>query len=72
MNNELIVKAALKKFPKAKKIAVENFTMGYKYLSLEASMNLEMDAASYKWNEHTTNAIRYVLHHKHAFKTMAD
>jgi len=71
MNNELIAKA-LKKFPKAKKIAVENFTMGYNELSMEASMNLEMDAAAYKWNAHTTNAIRYVLQHKHAFKTMAD
>jgi len=71
MNNELIAKA-LKKFPKAKKIAVENFTMGYNELSMEASMNLEMDASLYKWNAHTTNAIRYVLQHKHAFKTMAD
>lgn len=71
MNNELIAQA-LKKFPKAKKIAVENFTMGYNELSMEASMNLEMDAAAYKWNAHTTNAIRYVLQHKHAFKTLAD
>jgi hypothetical protein len=71
MNNKLIADA-LKKFPNAKKIAVENFTMGYDSLSMEASMNLEMDAASYKWNTHTTNAIRYVLRHKHAFKTLAD
>lgn len=71
MNNELIAKA-LKKFPKAKKIAVENFTTGYNELSMEASMNLEMDAAAYQWNAHTTNAIRYVLQHKHAFKTLAD
>lgn len=71
MNNELIAKA-LKKFPKAKKIAVENFTMGYNNLDMAASMNLEMDANLYKWNAHTVNAIRYVLNHKHAFKTLAD
>jgi len=71
MNNELIAKA-LKKFPKAKKIAVENFTMGYNQLSLEASMNLGADAACYRWNAHTVNAIRWVLNHKHAFKTLAD
>lgn len=63
MNNELIAKA-LAKFKNAKKIAVENFTMGYDELSMEAAMNLEMDASLYKWNAHTVSAIRYVLNNK--------
>jgi len=63
MNNELITKALIK-FPKAKKIAVENFTMGYDSLSMEAQMNLEMDTHCYKWNTHTVGAIRWVLNHK--------
>jgi len=71
MNNLLIAKS-LTKFPKAKRIAVENFTMGYNHLSMEASMNLEADTACYKWNSHTVNAIRYVLNHKHSYKTLAD
>ena len=67
-----LIDQAIKKFPKAKRIAVSNFTMGYDSLSMEASMNLEMDARSYGWNAHTVAAIRWVLNHKHAFKTMAD
>ena len=59
-----LIDQALKKFPKAKRIAVENFTMGYDSLSMEASMNLEMDAASYNWNAHTVSAIRWVLNNK--------
>ena len=70
--NQLLINKALTKFPKAKKIAVENFTMGYDHLSMEASMNLEADTACYKWNSPTVNAIRWVLQHKHAFKTLAD
>jgi len=71
MNNELIDKA-LKKFPKAKRIAVENFTYGYNELSMEASMNLEMDANLYNWNAHTVNAIRWVLNFKHACKKSSE
>lgn len=63
MNNELINKA-IAKFKNAKRIAVENFTMGYDSMSMEAYMNLEMDAASYKWNSHTIQAIQYVLNNK--------
>jgi hypothetical protein len=70
--NQLLIAKSLTKFPKAKKIAVENFTMGYDCLNMEASMNLSADTACYKWNSHTVSAIRYVLNHKHAFKTMAD
>jgi hypothetical protein len=70
--NQLLINQALAKFKNAKRIAVENFTMGYNELSMEASMNLEADTACYKWNSHTANAIRYVLQHKHSYKTMAD
>jgi hypothetical protein len=70
--NTSLIDLAIKKYPKAKRIAVENFTMGYDTLNMEASMNLSADTACYKWNSHTVNAIRWVLNHKHAFKTMAD
>jgi hypothetical protein len=63
MNETLILKA-IKKFPKAKRIAVENFTMGTDRLDMETSMNLSADTKCYKWNSDTVNAIRYVLKHK--------
>jgi len=59
-----LIDKALAKFPKAKKIAVENFTMGYDTMSMEASLNLEMDAHMYKWNTHTVNAIIWVIKSK--------
>jgi hypothetical protein len=59
-----LIDKALAKFPKAKKIAVENFTMGYDTMSMEASLNLEMDARMYKWNTHTVNAIIWVIKSK--------
>lgn len=56
------IEAALKKYPKAKRIAVENFTSnGTAKMDMAASMNLEMDAALYKWNAHTVAAIRMVM-----------
>ena len=67
-----IIDQAIKKFPKAKRIAVENFTSGYDHLSMEAAMNLSMDAAAYNWNSNTISAIRWVLNHKHTFTTMVD
>jgi hypothetical protein len=59
-----LIDKALAKFPKAKKIAVENFTMGYDKMSMEAYLNLEMDARMYKWNAHTVNAIIWVINSK--------
>jgi hypothetical protein len=59
-----LIDQALKKFPKAKRIAVENFTMGYNNLSMEASMNLELDSRLYKWNAQTIGAITWVLQQK--------
>lgn len=72
MSTELLIDQAMKKFPKAKRLAVVNFTGGYTELSLEAAMNLELDTQMYRWNSHTVAAISYVLRHKHAFSTLAD
>lgn len=54
---------ALAKYPKARKIAVENFTMGKigKGMSMADSMNLEMDARSYGWKPDTIKAIKFVM-----------
>ena len=47
------------KFPTAKKIAVENFTMSYDKFDTNAANNLAYDARVYKWNKDTVNAIKY-------------
>ena len=54
------VEAALRKFPKARRIAVENATMGQED-SMIFRMNLEQDRACYNWNAHTMLAIGYVM-----------
>lgn len=59
-----LVDRALVKYPKARKIAVANFTGGYNSLTMEASMNLSADTACYRWNAHTVAAIRWVLNQK--------
>jgi hypothetical protein len=61
MNKTERIEAALKKFPKAKRIAVENFTMTADTLDMATCMNLGEDTAAYKWNAHTVNAIKFVL-----------
>lgn len=53
-----------KLFPKAKKMAVENFTMGYSNINREVLLNLEKDRLLYKWNDDTVNAIIYILSEK--------
>jgi len=62
-NHQHNVETALKKFPKAKRIAVENFTFGSTKMDMATSMNLGVDTAAYKWNAHTVNAIRWVINH---------
>jgi hypothetical protein len=52
------------KYPKAKKIAVENFCMSYDKLDVVASINLQQDAKLYKWNNDTINAIKDILKDK--------
>ena len=71
-----LIDQAIKKFPKAKRIDVENFTSRYDHLSGEAALNLLVAAAdsvrTTEEVEHYINAISWVLNHKHAFKTMAN
>ena len=50
-----------KKFPKAKKIAVENFTMSYDKYDSEVENNLNYDSKVYKWNKDTVAAINYIF-----------
>lgn len=67
MNNDsthYLINLALKKFPKARLIAVENFTYTADTLDLATSLNLSADARAYNWNSDTVNAIRYVLTNK--------
>ena len=56
-----LIDQALAKFPKARKIAVENVTMGVTRWDMAAEMNLEMDKNLYKWNADTMKAIRFVI-----------
>jgi hypothetical protein len=63
-NFEHLIETALRKFPKAKRIAVENFTFSADKMDMATTMNLEMDAGLYKWNAHTVNAIRWVINNK--------
>ncbi len=57
---------ALQKYPKARKIAVENFTAGKegKGLTMADSMNLDMDARAYGWKPDTIKAIKFVINGK--------
>jgi hypothetical protein len=67
MNNDstgYLINLAMKKYPKAKLIALENFTYTADSLDLATSMNLAADARAYKWNSDTVNAIHYVLTNK--------
>jgi len=59
------VEAALRKFPKARRIAVENATMGQED-SMIFRMNLEQDRACYNWNAETMGAINYVMRNSSA------
>jgi hypothetical protein len=54
------VEAALAKYPKARRIAVENSTFGQED-SIIFRMNIEQDYALYNWNAHTMSAINYVM-----------
>lgn len=58
-NKNEVIQAALIKYPKAKKIAVENVSMWYRG-TYEDSMNLHNDAQSYGWNNDTMKAILFV------------
>ena len=60
MNRSQIIEQAMIKYPKARRIAVENATMG-QVDNMEFRMNLEMDRAMYNWNSQTMSAINYVM-----------
>lgn len=53
--------AALKKYPKARKIAVENFVFSASADYDTNRLNLEMDRGLYKWNMPTVHAILHGL-----------
>jgi len=56
LNGERIEELARQ--PKTRRVAVENFLSSLGGLSFqEAKGNLELDAASYRWNEETVGAI---------------
>ena len=56
------IEAAMAKYPKAKRIAVENFTsFGTGKWDMAASMNLEADRVAYGWNSQTVAAIKMVM-----------
>lgn len=59
-----LVDAAMAKYPKARRRPVANFSSGYHKMSIEASMNLEMDTQAYGWNSHIVNAIRFVINNQ--------
>jgi hypothetical protein len=59
-----LIDQALKKFPKARRTPVENFSMGYDSMTMEARMNLEMDRAAYNWHPHVVAAITWVINQK--------
>lgn len=58
-NKNEVIQAALIKYPKAKKIAVENVSMWYRG-TWDDALNLRLDAISYKWNSDTIKAILFV------------
>jgi len=52
-----IIEAVLKKYPKAKRIAVVNFVCSAPNDPMANAYNLGMDVGLYKWNRHTQTAI---------------
>jgi hypothetical protein len=67
MTRSEAIEIALKDFPKARRVAVENATMGQED-SLAFRINLSADCASYKWNPHTMLAIGYVMRNSSAWE----
>jgi hypothetical protein len=59
-----LVSRALIKYPKARKIAVQNFAGTCDRLDYGAEYNLAQDARDYAWNVQTINAIRWTIKNK--------
>lgn len=66
MHNTLtsLLNYAMALYPDARRNAVFNFSIGYEHLTMDAEINIRIDTRLYKWNDHTANAIRYVLKNK--------
>lgn len=62
MSNKELLDEAFTRFPKAKRIAVENFTnFGRGKWDMAAALNLAADARVYKWDSSTCKAIYWVM-----------
>ena len=63
MTRQIALETAFAKWPKARKIAVENATFGMTKATfgMAERMNLEADRASYSWKAPTMNAINFVI-----------
>lgn len=55
------IEKALVKFPKAKKIAVQNFVCSARDNKRDNAMNLSADTRAYSWAGQTVNAIKFAL-----------
>lgn len=60
MSRQQAIDTALAKWPTARKIAVENVTMGATD-GMAFRMNLEQDRRAYGWKPETMKAINFVL-----------
>lgn len=60
MSREQAIETALAKWPTARKIAVENVTMGATD-GMAFRMNLEQDRQAYGWKPETMKAINFVM-----------
>jgi hypothetical protein len=62
----ILVQKALAKYPKARAIAVENFTYGNegKGMTFALAMNLGADTKCYAWKADTVKAIKFVINGK--------
>ena len=61
MKTNDLIDSALRKFPRAKKMAVENFCWSAPDDKFANRANLQMDTRLYNWNRDTVKAIEYVL-----------
>ena len=64
------VEKAMAKYPKARKIAVENATFGITKWDMGVAMNIEADTQAYGWKAPTVNAIKMVINN-YAEETLA-
>jgi hypothetical protein len=56
-----LIDSAMRKFPHAKPLPVDNFCFSAPNDKFANRANLQMDARLYNWNSDTVAAIKYVL-----------